>query len=102
MSSNTNVNIADALVRGVPNGSILYKIYAVPDPNTPSVLEYLGYIQTTSPFHASAFGDLTLFFKHTFIEEDFKYHPEWQDFLSVTAHLQSEGRAVYEPYLPAF
>jgi hypothetical protein len=104
MAGNTNLNIADALVHGVPVGSILYKIYAVPDPRTPSALEYLGYIQTTSGFRASAFGDLTLFFKHTFEEEDLAWHSDWADWFGDSDYnrWETEGRAIYEPYLPAF
>jgi len=104
MSSNTKFDIADALVHGVPQGSILYKIYAVPDPSTPSVLEYLGYIQTTSTFHASAFADLTLFFKHTFEEEDLNLRPQWAAYFGDKSakRWETEGRAIYEPYLPAF
>jgi len=104
MSGNTNLNIADAIVHAVPSGTTLYKIYAVPDPRTPSVLEYLGDLQTTSPFRASAFGDLTLFFKHTFEEEDLTLHKDWADWFGDDNYnrWETEGRAIYEPYLPAF
>jgi len=104
MSSNTNLNIADSLVHGVPAGSILYKIYAVPDPSTPNVLEYLGYVQTTSSFRASAFGDLTLFYKHTFEEEDLNVRPAWATYFGDPnfKRWETEGRAIYENYLPAF
>jgi hypothetical protein len=104
MSTNTNTDIAGALVRGVPQGTILYKIYAVPDPWSPNQLEELGYIQTTSPFRASAFGDLTVFFKHTFEEEDLTIRTDWADYFgdSTAQRWQTEGRAIYEPFLPAF
>jgi hypothetical protein len=104
MSSNKDLNIADSLVHGVPSGTILYKIYAVPDPSTPSTLEYLGYIQTTSGFRATAFGDLTLFFRHTFEEEDLNQRPAWASYFGDPNYnrWETEGRAIYEPYLPAF
>jgi len=104
MSTNKNLNIADVLVHGVPSGSILYKIYAVPDPWSPNALEYLGYVQTTSSFRASAFGDLTVFYKHTFIEEDFAMRPDWSDYFGDKSQKrwETEGRGIYEPFLPAF
>jgi len=104
MAANTNLNIADAIVHAVPSGTTLYKIYAVPDPRTPKVLEYLGYLQTTSAFRASAFGDLTLFFKHTFEEEDLATHKDWAEWFGDENYnrWETEGRAIYEPYLPAY
>jgi len=104
LSTNKNLNIADSLVHGVPQGTILYKIYAVADPWSSNTLEYLGYVQTTSPFRASVFGDLTLFFKHTFIEEDFALRPDWSSYFgdSSQKRWQTEGRGIYENSLPPF
>jgi hypothetical protein len=104
MSGNTNLNIADSLVRGVPQGSILYKIFAVADPWSPNQLEELGYIQTTSPFRASAFADLTVFYKHTFLEDDLALRDDWADYFgdSTAKRWETEGRAIYEPFLPPF
>jgi len=104
MANNKDLNIADAIVHAVPSGTVLYKIYAVPDPKTPTVLEYLGTLQTTSPFRTSAFGDLTLFFKHTFEEEDLSLHPEWNNWFGDENYNRwdTEGQAIYTPYLPPF
>jgi len=104
MAGNTNLNVADAIVHAIPSGTILYKIYAVADPRYPSQLEYLGYIQTQSGFRTSIFGDLTLFFKHTFEEEDLAFNKDWSDWFGDTDYnrWETEGREIYEPYLPAF
>jgi len=107
LSGNTNINIADSLVHAIPSGSVLYKIFAVADPanfQNDHSLEYLGYLQTTSGFRASAFGDLTLFFKHTFEEEDLNQRADWNSYFgdSSAKRWETEGRAIYEPYLPAW
>jgi hypothetical protein len=104
MSGNKDTDIAGVLSRTIPQGSILYKIYAVPDPWSPNQLEYLGYIETTSAFRASAFGDLTVFFKHTFEEEDLAIRDDWADYFgdSDAKLWETEGRAIYEPFLPPF
>jgi len=104
LAGSTSLNIVDTLVHGVPAGSTLYKIYAVPDPSTPQTLELLGSVQTTSGFRASAFGDLTLFFKHTFEEEDLNLRSSWANYFGDENYnrWETEGQKIYSPYLPAF
>jgi len=103
MSGNTDANIGEALTTTLDGTEVIYKIYAVPEPGA-TELQYLGYIELETPFATSAYADLTLFFKHTFIEEDFALRPDWQTWFSDpdAKHWETEGRAVYEGYLPPF
>jgi hypothetical protein len=103
-AGNTNTDIPRQFINLVPQGSVLYKIFGVADPSIPSGVEYLGYLQTTSPFRASEFGDHTVFYKHTFMEEDFALRPQWQAYFDEPGkkRADTEGRAIYEPYLPAW
>jgi len=104
LKGNTNPKVADVIVSKVASGTILYKLYAIPDPRTPTVAEYLGYLQTTSGFRTSAFADTTLFFKHTFVEEDLNLHKDWADWFGDEDYnrWETEGQAIYGPNLPPF
>jgi hypothetical protein len=101
---NTNTDIPRVFIEKVPQGSVLYKIFGVKEISQPSQVEYLGYMQTTSAFRASEFGDLTVFYKHTFLEEDMNLRPDWQEYFDDPAYKrdQTEGREIYEKYLPAW
>jgi len=78
---------------------ILYKMFAVPEANSTS-LQYLGYIQLTSRMHPSAYGDQTLFFQHTWVENDFKIRKDWQNWISKDKRIETEGVLRYTNDLP--
>lgn len=103
MASNTNPNIGSVLSNILAGNEVLYKVFAIDQPES-LIPIYLGYIRLESAFHQSKFADHTLFFKHTFIEEDFILKPEWKTWFgdSSLKRWETMGRAIYEPYMPAW
>jgi hypothetical protein len=63
----------------IPVGTILYSIYALENPWDSA--ELIGYLQTTSFFTTSMWGDKNMFFEHTRMEEDLLLHPDWKPYL---------------------
>lgn len=59
----------------IPSGTLLYKVYALSQPNTEKV--HIGDLVMTSEFTSSYFGDRYLFFKHQDVRDDIKLRPEW-------------------------
>eukprot|EP00455_Lapot_gusevi_P002682 TRINITY_DN110_c0_g1_i8.p2 TRINITY_DN110_c0_g1~~TRINITY_DN110_c0_g1_i8.p2 ORF type:complete len:268 (+),score=124.44 TRINITY_DN110_c0_g1_i8:274-1077(+) len=100
-ANNTNSDIPTLFPQSFIGNEVLYKIYAVPDVVT-SPLEFLGVLQLSSPFVASQYADQQLFFRHHFIENDFKYRPSWQAvFEDYDQHRdQVEGVNLYKDMLP--
>jgi len=103
MASNTNNDMARALsTGGYVNGTeVVYKVWAVTEPRV-TPLQYLGYLQLKTPFRASKYADETLFIKHTFIEEDFAYRPDWEIYYgdANAKRWETEGAAYYQNSLP--
>jgi hypothetical protein len=64
-------------IKGIPSGTILYDIFAIAHPHE-TKKKLIGTIKTKSEFITSKFGDEKLFFKHNYMEDDFKVHPEWE------------------------
>ena len=73
-------NFIDDLLK-IPCGSILFDIYACPDPSSaldPEAVQRIGRITTTSEMMTSHPDD-GLFFRHQKKEEDFDLRPHWRD-----------------------
>ena len=64
---------------GIPVGSELYEVvaHASPDDKLAGKTTRIGTLSTTGSCHQSLFGDLSLFFRHQRMEEDFAATPEW-------------------------
>jgi len=79
----------------------LYDIYAQVEPtddNTKAI--HIGRLDLTTSTSTSLFGDRTLFYQHTLMEDDLHYRPEWVDpTKEVIAHQKSHDDYVY-PDLP--
>lgn len=70
--------INDLLI--IPSGSVLFDIYACPDPKStldPKMIQRIGRIITTSEM-ISSHPDDGLFFRHQKKEEDFDLRPHWR------------------------
>jgi len=100
MSSNTNLDVTHVLTSMANGNEILYKIWAVANPSDTSAT-YIGYIQLQTPFVESEFSDLTLFFKHTFIEDDFAIRQDWQTYFSdpTAKRWETDGQKTFKRYL---
>jgi len=60
--------------------AVLFELWAVPFFNaTTSQYQKIGYVQMTTPFTTSNFGDANLFYEHVMREEDLYYKPDWRD-----------------------
>jgi len=77
MDGNKDLDVGYVLTKLVAGNEILYKIWAPSGPLDTNPT-YIGYIQLQSTFLESEFSDLTLFFKHTFIEDDFALRKDWE------------------------
>jgi len=64
---------------GIPEGSTIYNVvaYATPADKVAGKKTPIGTLSTTSSCHRSLFGDLSLFFRHQRMEEDFALAPQW-------------------------
>eukprot|EP00347_Sterkiella_histriomuscorum_P015747 403355834 len=65
----------------VPQGTLLYKVYAHAEPDAPRV--HIADLSITSKLMRSNFGDKYLFFKHQDMQEDIALRPEWKSHLKV-------------------
>lgn len=63
----------------IPAGTTLYELLAVDAPNGCPVK--IGTIRTVTKFTSSKFSDEQLFFKHNWMEDDLKDHPDWDDYV---------------------
>lgn len=63
-------------IKGIPTDTVLYDVYGVEKPN--GIEKLIGSLRTKSEFITSKFGDEKLFFKHNYMDEDLKNHPEWE------------------------
>jgi len=101
MDGNKNLDVGHVLSQITTGNEVLYKIFAIDNPWS-TAANYLGYVQLTSTFKESKFADLTLFFKHTFIEDDFKLRSDWESYISDPAakRWETDGRGTYGKYLP--
>eukprot|EP00455_Lapot_gusevi_P047068 TRINITY_DN6303_c0_g1_i1.p1 TRINITY_DN6303_c0_g1~~TRINITY_DN6303_c0_g1_i1.p1 ORF type:complete len:335 (-),score=57.50 TRINITY_DN6303_c0_g1_i1:114-1118(-) len=96
-------DILPALTRHLHPPQVLYKVYAASDMQSVS-LEYLGYIQLSSVFVLSRFGDEQLFFRHPFMSEDYTIRADWEkDYADWgDRRWETEGIARYASMLPPF
>jgi hypothetical protein len=101
MRSNRNTDIPVAVSNALNGSECVYKIFAVREPRV-TPLQYLGYMKLESIAHPTKFGDNELFFKHTFINEDLAYRPEWDEWFSDEDYnrWESEGTPYYASSLP--
>jgi len=74
-------NVNDQLMT-IPNGSTLYKVYAM---NAPAELggteSYIADLVMTSELTTSHWGDRRLFFRHQNMADDVSFKPEWDEHL---------------------
>ena len=78
----------------IPAGTVLYDVYACPDPSAaadPSRLQRIGRLQTTSPMIPSTPHD-GLFFRHQKKEDDYRLRPTWPDALRNTTITMDSGK----------
>lgn len=81
-------------------GEVLYKIYAVAEPNS-AELQYLGHIKMESYFAQSMVTDHIIFFKHQLMEDDLELKPHWKQILADSPErLRTEGVPHYKHMLP--
>jgi len=101
MASNSNPIIGSVLSDMLAGNEVLYKVFAIDQPES-LIPIYIGYLRLESVFHQSKFSDHTLFFKHTFIEEDFILKPEWKTWFgdSSMKRWETMGSSIYESYMP--
>jgi len=62
-------------LKTIPAGTSLYDVYAVGNPDAQEAK--IGTLRTTSAFVTSHWGDESLFFQHTSMDDDLQVHPEW-------------------------
>lgn len=67
----------------IPVGTKLFDIYAAESPT--SSMEMIGSFVTTGTPTRSKWGDERLFFKHQYMEDDFKINPHWLKQFDVTS-----------------
>jgi hypothetical protein len=71
-------------VTNIPAGTVLFDIYASPDPDSvrdPTRIQRIGRVVTTSDMIQSAPND-GIFFRHQIKEEDFALRPKWKKGIS--------------------
>ena len=100
MPSDTYEQELSEYFKTIPEGSVLFEIYAMDAPEADGGQELLiGELITDSILTPSLFGDDHLAFKHQKMEEDFELKPEWEKFLEVPRFYESElelaGEIIY-------
>ena len=81
-------------LREIPAGSHLFNIYAMDVPPELGGTEMLiGKLYSESEFVTSHWGDEHLFFRHQRMDDDLKYHPEWEPYV---ANVQFLGKTLPE------
>jgi len=103
MAGNTDLDVGHVLTQILNGHEVLYKVFAIDNPWS-TTATYLGYLQLTSSFRESKFADLTLFYKHTFIEDDLAFRPDWEKYYSDPKYnrWEKEGLRTYGKYIPAW
>ena len=67
-----------SFLESIDTNATIFEIYASSDPSKDTADIRVGEIKLTgSPFARSKFGDESLFFRHQYMEEDFKAEPSW-------------------------
>lgn len=77
-------NLTEALnmFKKLPKDEVLFKVSAKENPE--SNFEHIGDVVMTGKFTTSKFGDESLFFKHQYMEDDFKVKKTWLQSKHVT------------------
>jgi len=67
------------LFAAIPTGTPLFNVVAFADPAAEKAKQgvFIGTVTSKSAFTKSTFGDNKLFFKHQYMENDFKLRPSW-------------------------
>jgi len=84
----------EVLARGLSQPQDLYYVYAVPSPDDQYNQEKwvkIATIAITSSAKTSNFGDKSLYFRHTRMEDDFELRPEW---IEPTKNISAYQRSV--------
>jgi len=81
----------------VPANVDLYDVYALDKPSQiGGNFAKIGSIQLDGKLVTSKFGDENLFFRHQFMNDDLKLHPEWVPY---TASYKLGGKCPYQTML---
>ena len=65
----------------ITQGSVLYKVYAMYQPEEMGGTEKLiGQIKLASELTTSSFGDEHLYFRHERMDDDLSLKPEWEQY----------------------
>lgn len=81
-------------LRSIPSGTVLYDIFASPDPLSvvdSKALQRIGRIVTTSQMKVSPPDD-GLFFRHQRKDDDFALRPHWEKYLKTAVSLKDGTR----------
>jgi hypothetical protein len=67
------------LMAAIPVGTELFHAVAFASPDAEKAKQgvVIGHVSSASKFQKSSYGDLRLFFKHTYMENDYKLRPSW-------------------------
>jgi hypothetical protein len=81
------------------NPGYVYDVYAQDAPTSTEFLK-IGEVHTVDVFSSTLYGDQSLFFQHTRMEEDVTFHPEWtSDIEAILANQRAIPHYTY-PDLP--
>jgi len=93
----------------LPAGSVLYDIFAIPEPVvTPTAADIvqIGTLQTTSKFTTSMFADKQMYFKHCFQTQELEIlgdvAKKWYQTATVDTFMDHEGPEKYKPLMNAW
>jgi len=91
------------IMKEIPSGETIYEIYAWDMPEEMGGSEtHIGDLVIESQLVTSLWGDEHMFFRHHRMDEDLKYHPEWQQYsLTLVAGMDSEIREPSEYKSPS-
>ena len=79
---NYDQDIHEWMEKNIPEGSVLYEIYARDKPEELGGTELkIGELITDSVITASLYGDEHFAFRHQKYEDDLVYHPEWEPYV---------------------
>jgi len=67
----------------IPQGSTLYKVWALDQPvELGGTEKHIADLVLVSDMTTSLWGDKHLFFRHQFMDDDVAIHPEWEEYLA--------------------
>ena len=64
----------------IPEGSVLFNIYATDKPGLQGTEQKIGQLKTKTRMVTSYWGDEHMYFRHQLMDDDLKLKPEWEPF----------------------